>query len=197
MAGADSDAPAAGRARANGEDAALIARVIRGERAAFESLYQRFHPRLRRFLERMTRRPHLVDEIVNDTLLVVWRKAASYDGTSSVSTWIFAIGYRKALKALKQVDDPLDADLDQHTNPDAHGPDAIFLRQEVRALLHDALATLSPEQRAVVELTYFHECGYREIAAILDCPVDTVKTRMFHARRKLRTVLADQRGAMP
>jgi RNA polymerase sigma-70 factor (ECF subfamily) len=178
------------------QDGALVSRVAKGDMAAFEALYRGFYPRLRRFLERMTRRPQLVDEIVNDTMLVVWRKAASYDFTSTVSTWIFAIAFRKALKALKATDDPVDADLDSRPHPDAEGPDAILLSRETRAMLLSALATLSPEQRAVVELTYFHGCGYREIAAIMECPVDTVKTRMFHARRKLRIVLAGERGAL-
>jgi RNA polymerase sigma-70 factor (ECF subfamily) len=186
----------ASAARARQEDARLVACVVRGDAGAFDALYRSMYPRLRRFLERITRRPQLVDEIVNDTMLVVWRKAATYDGTSSVSTWVFAIGYRKALKALKALDDPLDVDLDDHPHPDLRGPDSLILQQETRALLGDALSTLSAEQRAVVELTYFQDCGYREIAEILGCPVDTVKTRMFHARRKLRTLLADQRGAM-
>ena len=184
-------------AHARHEDARLVTCIVRGDMSAFDTLYRRMHPRLRRFLERVTRRPQLVDEIVNDTMLVVWRKAATYDGTSSVSTWVFAIGYRKALKALKALDEPLDVDLDEQPHPDLREPDSVVLLQETRALLDDALSALSAEQRAVVELTYFHECAYREIAAILGCPVDTVKTRMFHARRKLRTALADQRGAMP
>jgi RNA polymerase sigma-70 factor (ECF subfamily) len=187
----------ASAAHARHEDARLVAGVVRGDIGAFDALYRRMYPRLRRFLERVTRRPQLVDEIVNDTMLVVWRKAATFDGTSSVSTWVFAIGYRKALKALKALDEPLDADLDEHPHPDLRGPDSIMLLQETHALLGEALSTLSAEQRAVVELTYFQDCGYREIAAILDCPVDTVKTRMFHARRKLRALLAEQRGAMP
>jgi RNA polymerase sigma-70 factor (ECF subfamily) len=187
----------ASAAHARHEDARLVACVVRGDSGAFDALYRRMYPRLRRFLERVTRRPQLVDEIVNDTMLVVWHKAATYDGTSSVSTWVFAIGYRKALKALKALDEPLDVDLDEQPHPDLRGPDSVILLQETRALLGDALSTLSAEQRAVVELTYFQDCGYREIAAILDCPIDTVKTRMFHARRKLRTLLAEQRGAMP
>jgi len=184
-------------ARVRRDDAHLVARVVAGERAAFDALFRRFYPRLRRFVERVTRRPQLVDEIVNDTLLVVWRKAASYDGTSSVSTWVFAIAYRKSLKALKGIDEPVEDDPDLHPSLDSRSPESLLLREETLLILGDALATLSPEQRAVVELTYFHECGYREIAAILECPVDTVKTRMFHARRKLRGVLAGQREALP
>ena len=164
----------ASAAHARHEDARLVAGVVRGDIGAFDALYRRMYPRLRRFLERVTRRPQLVDEIVNDTMLVVWRKAATYDGTSSVSTWVFAIGYRKALKALKALDEPLDVDLDEQPHPDLREPDSVVLLQETRALLDDALSALSAEQRAVVELTYFHECAYREIAAIRGFPVDTV-----------------------
>jgi RNA polymerase sigma-70 factor (ECF subfamily) len=184
------------RATTREQDGALVGRVANGDMIAFEALYRGFYPRLRRFLERMTRRPHLVDEIVNDTMLVVWRKAATYDFTSTVSTWIFAIAFRKALKALKATDDPIDADVDLCPQPDGDGPDAILLSRETRAVLLAALGSLSAEQRAVVELTYFHGCGYREIATIMECPVDTVKTRMFHARRKLRGILAADRAAL-
>jgi len=184
------------RATTREQDGLLVSRVAKGDIAAFEALYRGFYPRLRRFLERMTRRPQLVDEIVNDTMLVVWRKAASYDFTSTVSTWIFAIAFRKALKALKATDDPVDADVDARPNPDGEGPDAILSARETRAMLITALGSLSAEQRAVVELTYFHGCGYREIASIMECPVDTVKTRMFHARRKLRLLLGGARASL-
>jgi RNA polymerase sigma-70 factor (ECF subfamily) len=177
-------------------DIALVTRVAGGDVAAFETLYHCFYPRLRRFIERLTRRPQLADEIVNDTMLVVWRKAGTYDLSSTVSTWIFAIAFRKSLKALKAVDDPVDSDDDAQANPEGRGPYSALLRREVQTLVGEALCVLSPEQRAVVELTYYQGCGYREIAEIMDCPVDTVKTRMFHARRKLRAVLADNEGEM-
>ena len=64
-------------------------------------------------------------------------------------------------------------------------------------LLERALTQLTPEHRAVVELTYYHDCPYREIATILDCPVDTVKTRMFYARRRLRDLLGSHRKDLP
>jgi RNA polymerase sigma-70 factor (ECF subfamily) len=65
-------------------------------------------------------------------------------------------------------------------------------RSQVREVLVRAIGELSPDHRAVVDLTYFHEFGYREIAELMDCPVDTVKTRMFHARRHLRRKLAGE-----
>jgi RNA polymerase sigma-70 factor (ECF subfamily) len=87
-----------------------------------------------------------------------------------------------------------DKDAERRVSTEA-GPDDSSSRSRVHRLLLDAMAELSPAHRAVVDLTYFHELGYREIAVILECPVDTVKTRMFHARRhlkkKLGGVLAD------
>jgi len=72
-------------------------------------------------------------------------------------------------------------------------PEAI--RRQLQEILSTAMGRLSAEHRAVVDLTYFHEAGYREIAEILDCPVGTVKTRMLHARKRLKDMLADQFGA--
>jgi RNA polymerase sigma-70 factor (ECF subfamily) len=174
----------------------LVGRVAEGDAGAFESLYHAFYPRLRRFIERLTRRPQMVDEIVNDTMLVVWKKAGTYDLSSTVSTWIFAIAFRKSLKALKMLDEPVDADADAHANPEGRGPYSMLLKREVKLLVGQALDVLSAEQRAVVELTYYQGCGYREIAEIMNCPVDTVKTRMFHARRKLKAALAQKQEAI-
>jgi RNA polymerase sigma-70 factor, ECF subfamily len=179
------------------EDVSLIARVAAGDRIAFEALYRIYFPRLTRFLERVLRRPHLVEEALNDTMLVVWHKAATYNGTSKVSTWIFGIGYRKALKAVRRIDDPVESDDDEESEREVGlgppTPEDQLIRRELAAALGAALARMSPEQRAVVELTYYHGCAYREIAEIMSCPIDTVKTRMFHARRRLRVLLAGRR----
>ena len=157
---------------------------------AFEALYRRYHPRLTRFLTNLIHRPQLVEEVLNDTMMVVWNKPDSYNGASRLSTWIFAIGYRKALKALSRYDDPQeDALADRRPSPEPGPETQLNLRQAQEALL-DAMRELSPDHRAVVDLTYFHEIGYREIAEIMDCPVDTVKTRMYYARRHLKQVLA-------
>ncbi len=173
-----------------GSELRLVRRVADGEPAAFDALYRLYHPRLARFLDRITRRQSVIDEVVDDTMLVVWKRAGSFNGRSKVSTWIFAIAYRKALKALKRWDEPIEdlsADAMIEAGP---GPEAQVGAAEARVALLRALATLPLEQRSVVDLTYFHGIGYREIAQIIDCPVDTVKTRMFHARRKLRAQLA-------
>jgi RNA polymerase sigma factor (sigma-70 family) len=176
------------------EDRRLVACVCAHELAAFETPYRRYHPRLCRFLHRMLRPEHLVEEVLNDTLYVVWNQAERFNGTSKVSTWIFAIAYRKALKALSRHDDPLpDGDEDDQAVADAtERPEARMSLSQARAAIDTALRALSVDQRAAVELTYFHGFSYPEIAAIVDCPTDTVKTRMFHARKRLRTAFGGQ-----
>lgn len=168
----------------------LIERIAAGDLRAFEQFYRAYRVRLGRFLDRMTRRRGLVEELLNDTMLVVWNRSDRFDGSSKVSTWVFAIAYRKALKALQRHDEAAeDETLDERPAPGA-GPEQQAQARQLNAQLGRALDALSVDHRTVVELTYFHGMGYREIAQIVDCPVDTVKTRMFHARRRLRGLLA-------
>lgn len=167
-------------------DLQLLARIREGDRSAFEQLYRLYHPRLTRFLQTLIRRPTIVEEVLNDTMMVVWNKPDSFHGASKLSTWIYAIAYRKAMKGLRQQDEAVeDKDAERRVSPDA-GPEDSSGRARVHNLLMQAMSELTAAHRAVVDLTYFHELGYREIADILECPVDTVKTRMFHARRHLR-----------
>lgn len=189
--GNESRPTAARGGRDAADDAVLIGRIALGDVPAFESLYRRYGPRVRRFLEQRMRRAHLIDEILNDTMLVIWRTAGAFRLKSAVSTWIFGIAWRRGLKAIERSGfatalepDELgtSADLEEHV-----------FRNELRARLDRALESLSPEQRTVVVLTYFEGYSCREIAGIVGCPVDTVKTRMFHARRRLRVLLSDRK----
>jgi RNA polymerase sigma-70 factor (ECF subfamily) len=119
----------------------------------------------------------------------VWRRPEGFNGASKLSTWIFAIAYRKALKALRKDDPPVE---DKHPERRASlepGPDHHMDEQQTRQTLLAAMRELSPAHRAVIDLTYFHDAGYREIAEIMDCPIDTVKSRMYYARRHLRRTL--------
>lgn len=170
----------------------LIDRIERKDLRAFEELYRIYHPRLTRFLVNIIRRPHLVEEALNDTMMVVWERPDGYNGASRVSTWIFGIAYRKGLKTLRRWDEPMDdTHLELHASGEMGAEQEIGERQTHKSL-QDALDKLSPDHRVVVNLAYFQEVGYREIAEIMDCPVDTVKTRLFHARRHLKTMLAGQ-----
>lgn len=171
-------------------DAQLIRAVADGDRHAFELLYRSYFPRLTRFLNGMTRNVQLIEEIVNDTMLVVWKKACSFDGSCKPSTWIFAIAYRTACKAIKTLDEPVDADRDLLEACEECGPDCELELQRLQHAVGAALECLPAVQATVVRLTYHHDMGYADIAAVMDCPVNTVKTRMFHARRRLKELLA-------
>ena len=174
------------------DEARLIARIVLRDRRAFEALYRLYHPRLTRFLRNFVRRPSMVEEVLDDTLMVVWDQPERFNGTSKVSTWIFAIAYRKGLNARRREDEPVeDRDAEQRPS-DELGPEQQLGGHQVHEVLLNALKELSADHRTVVDLTYFHEIGYREIAEIMECPVDTVKTRMFHARRHLKRVLGGQ-----
>jgi RNA polymerase sigma factor (sigma-70 family) len=176
------------------EDARLLARIAAGDRLAFERLYHLYFARLTRFLNRSTRSPPLIEEIVNDTMLVVWRKAPSWDASCKVSTWIFAIAWRRARKTLSLLnhgaDEAFEAEPDLvEAGPDSQ-PDRQFALLRQHQAVDAALRALPADQRAVVQLTYFHDMGYADIADVLGCPENTVKTRMFNARRRLAALLA-------
>jgi RNA polymerase sigma-70 factor (ECF subfamily) len=168
----------------------LLERIIARDLQAFEQLYRHYQPRLSRFLINIVNRPQVVEEVLDDTMMAVWNTAANFRGASKVSTWIFAIAYRQAVKARSRWDEPLpDLQDNDQASHDAQ-PDELLQNSRSHDALVEAMAQLSSDHRAVVDLTYFHGLGYREIADIMGCPIDTVKTRMFHARRKLKRVIA-------
>ncbi|HEU4851179.1 MAG TPA: sigma-70 family RNA polymerase sigma factor [Telluria sp.] len=175
--------------RSEENEVALLARIEQGDREAFAQLYRAYFSRLARFLDRMTRSPAVIEEVINDTMLVVWQKAATFNHTCKVSTWIFGIAYRKALKAVASMDEPEEADADDEPGCDAAQPEVALSLHQLQQQVARALDCLPPTQRAVVNLAYYHGMGYEEIAGIMDCPVNTVKTRMFSARSRLRALL--------
>ena len=175
------------------DDTSLLRSIARQDREAFEILYHRYYPRLYRYLLRLVRRDEMVAEILNDVMLVVWQKAGSFEERSQPSTWILGIAYRKGVKALRG----------QASQPVAVPPETVAAfedqeqarRQaelEMGMVLQSVLEGLSPEQRAVVELTYHYGYSYREIAQITGVPVNTVKTRMFYARKRLKEAWSDR-----
>ena len=192
-----SQAAPASRRSTDASDVTLVGRVAAGDLRAFEALYRIYHPRLDRFLGLMTSRRTIVEEALNDTMLVIWKRSDTFNRQSKVSTWIFAIAYRTALKALRTQDEAVDTLPLEEIASDVAGPEQRVSAGETRAALERALDGLSAEQRSVLVLTYFHDLPYAEIARVVDCPVDTVKTRMFHGRRRLRALLYDDFGGYP
>lgn len=173
------------------DDTALLLGVAAERMDCFETLYRRYHPRVSRFLRRMIAQAALAEEALDDTMLVIWRRAHTYDPGKKASTWIFGIAYRQALKALRRADEVVESPPDE-VQSDGADPGEVAQRGQRSLLIRRALGTLPAEQRAAVEMTYFLGYSYREIAQVMDCPVDTVKTRMFHARRRLRMLLGER-----
>jgi RNA polymerase sigma-70 factor, ECF subfamily len=173
-------------------DQELLLAVAGGSRRALEELYLSYHRRLARFLSRFTQRYENVEEIINDTFMVVWQSAKDFRYASQVSTWIIGIAYRTALKSLRRQKNhsgarSVDDYPEQTTDP--------TLETEVQDWLTHGLNQLSIEQRLTLELAYHMGHSLEEIAAITQCPVGTVKARMFHAREKLRSYLPALSGA--
>lgn len=169
---------------ADAEDAALLQRIAAADKSALAVLYREYHRRLIRFLGRFTRRDDVMEEVINDTFMIVWQKAGDFRGQSRVSTWLMGIAYRVTLTALRQGGLPAE----QHHDHD--GPSAEpFVEHETTDWLAKGLTRLAPEQRIVLELAYVMGHSLEEIAEITESPVSTVKARMFHARVKLRNLL--------
>ena len=172
------------------DDRELIRRVADKDRRAFETLYQRYGPRLQRYLSRLIQRPDVAEEALDDVMLVVWQNAARFNDRSRVSTWILGIAHHKALKARARLAGRLsETPVSDQQVADGEGPEDATMRGELDRLRAKGLEALSPEQRVVVELTFYQERSYHEIAEITRCPVNTVKTRMFHARKRLAPLL--------
>ena len=114
-----------------------------------------------------------------------------------MSTWVFAIAYRKACKALHALDEPAGDPADDYAGDDAGRPDWRFEQQRLAHAVDAAVAALPLAQRAAFQLAFYHDMGYAEIAEIMECPVNTVKTRLFHARRRLATLLENQLEVRP
>lgn len=172
------------------EDLALLQRVATRDKQAFERLYARYYQPLSRYLSRLMRRPDMVEEAVNDTMFVVWEKAARFEGRSKVSTWITGIAYLKGIKALDRIKTRPEQNAESVNKAEEVPEDNnLITRLGLDDWLTSGLELISPDQRSVVELTYYSGYSYQEIADLMDCPVNTVKTRMFHARKRLAKLL--------
>lgn len=183
----------AGAANSDGKvDAELLERIARQDRLALRTFFARYHVRLFRYLARLTRNEAMAEELVNEVFLSVWRNAASFQGQSAVSSWVFAIARNRAMSELrKRREDTLD-DPDSYDEMDeADTPEETALKVDKAAALRACLDKLSPDHREVIELVYYQEKSVKEVADIVGIPENTVKTRMFHARQKLSLILRE------
>jgi RNA polymerase sigma-70 factor, ECF subfamily len=185
--------PDAGGTPAPVADEVLLTRVADGDVAALAALYSRHGDRLLAFLQRYAGDRMTAEEILQDTLLAVWRSADRYARRSSVTTWLFGVARRQAhnrLRARMPESLPL-KDLAGWADP-APGPAEWALASARAEAIAGAFDALAPPQREVLSLAFAARLRHQEIAEILGVPVGTVKSRLHHARAALSRALEDR-----
>lgn len=171
-------------------DQDLISRVAKGDRLAFRALYARHHVRVFRFILRFVRDEAQAEDLISEVFLDVWRQADRFEGRSSVSTWILGMARFKALSSLRR---PTEASLDEDQAgaiaDEADTPETVAQKVDKAQAIRRCIASLSSEHREIVDLVYYQEKSISEVAEIVGIPENTVKTRMFYARKRLQELM--------
>jgi len=178
-------------ARQATSDENLVERIAAGEKLAIQVLFARHHVRVYRFVLRIVKSQTIAEDLISEVFLDVWRQASSFKGVSAVSTWLLAIARFKALSRLRRrIEDQLDDDSAAIIEDESDDPEVTVQKKVNGEILQRVLTELSPEHRMIIDLVYYHEKSVEEVAAIVAIPENTVKTRMFYARKRLAEVLA-------
>ena len=177
-------------------DDALIRRIVAGDIRAFESLYERYAPRLRGYLNAQLGQPDLVEDICQEVFLIVWTNADRFQHTSRLSTWIYGIAWRQARKANARNRTPM---VYPETSPEMRPEVAVDLEedlqhQELIQAVNQALAALPLHLRKPLLLQYVRDYTYKQIAAEMDWSQDSVKRRLHQARRRLAVTLRQSKS---
>lgn len=171
-------------------DEVLIGRIANGDRLAMQVLFARHHVRVFRFVVRLVRNDSTAEDLISDVFLDVWRQAGRFEGRSAVSTWLLSIARFKALSALRRrPDEVLDEEAAGAIEDPSDDPEISLEKKDKSVLIRQCLTGLSAEHREIIDLVYYHEKSVEEVAEIVGIPENTVKTRMFYARKKLAELL--------
>lgn len=168
---------------------AVEAVAATADRAAFRTLFERFAPRVKSYMRRLGADDALAEELMQETMLAVWRRAGSYDRkVAAVSTWIFAIARNRRIDGLRRAARP-EVDPDDPTLVEApEPPDALVDRLRTAERMAAALGDLPDEQSEAIRLAYYEGLSQSEIAARTGAPLGTIKSRMRLALQRLRRV---------
>jgi RNA polymerase sigma-70 factor, ECF subfamily len=177
-------------------DEALIAAIARGDQQAMRRLYERHSGHVYRFARRLGVDQPAAEDLVSEVFLDVWRSADAFEGRARVSTWLLAITRNSACdikrrRTLEPLDELAFATIEDETD----GPELAIQRKQAALVLFETVQDLSPAHRNIIDLVYYREKSIHEVARLLNIPTSTVKTRMFHARKRLAQLLT-QRGQM-
>lgn len=179
------------------DEKTLVRRGQAGDNDAFARLVERNQTGVYNLALRMTRDPEEAVDLTQETFLRAWRSLSGFRAEAKFSTWLYRIAYNVCLNR-RIVHPSIFADpsaADAVPASEGEEPPAIVLRQERREWVMAAMNRLTPAYRLVLDLYYWRDCTYEEIAAILDLPMGTVKTHLFRAKAALRNVLAAEGGA--
>ncbi|MGB0086817.1 MAG: sigma-70 family RNA polymerase sigma factor [Rhodomicrobiaceae bacterium] len=174
------------------DDRDLIRRIVARDQTAMSALYARHHVRLYRYLVRLTRNEPVAEELMNEVFLETWRKAASFEGRSAVSTWLLSIAHNRAISVLRRkAEVPLDDAMAVQLADDDDTPDVTLQKRSKAEALRACMERLSVDHREIIDLVYYHDKSVSEAAEIVGIPENTVKTRMFYARKKLGELMQE------
>lgn len=171
----------------------LIARQDAGSEAAMAQLYRALSGAVFAFARQRLDNPHEAEAVVVDTLYEVWRAAGQYSGASLVKTWVLGIARHKLLDDLRRRGRHRHEDIDDHAEALADDSAGVFdalARRQQAAWVAQCMARLGDEQRESLHLLFYEGLGVAEIATIAGVPEGTVKTRVFHAKKKIKDCLA-------
>jgi RNA polymerase sigma-70 factor, ECF subfamily len=167
-------------------DIELITRIRAGDKLALRALYGRHYVKVYRFALRLLRSEPSAEDVVSEVFTDVWRNPANFQGRSEASTWLLAMTRNKAYSILRRNREyELDEEAAAETEDPADDPEVVLQKKDKGEMLRACIARLSAEHREVVDLVYYHDKTIEEIALIVGAPEGTIKTRMFHARKKL------------
>jgi RNA polymerase sigma-70 factor (ECF subfamily) len=170
----------------------LLARVGQGDRAAFAAFYRATEARVFGFAQRRLNDPFEAADVLHNVFMDVWRTAAAYEGKSAVSTWLLGIAHHKTIDRLRKRPGETQLDEEAHAQCADEAPDAeaLLARAADAQAVRDCLQKLPPDQRTAVQMVFFEELTYAEIAKVVGRPEGTIKTRVFHAKQALKRCLA-------
>lgn len=183
----------AARSSRRQSDESLMHAIAAGDSVAMQTLYQRHCERVKRFVLRLTDNVSMVEDIVSEAFLDVWRRADTFESRSQVTTWLLAIARNKALSMLKRgCAVQLDEKVAQAIEDPSDDPEVTVSKLRRDAIVHKCLEQLRPAHRQVVDLIYYQEKSIGEVADLIGIPPSTVKTRMFYARNRIAYQLSKE-----
>lgn len=174
------------------EDGRLLELIAAGDHQAFREIYDKYYKRIYLYSYRLLGEGEGAKEVANEVMLEIWRGAKRFRGESKPSTWMFGIAVNKVRKTIKKRP-PHHEDLEsaeKRADGKLTQDDATY-GSELREQMRMAINRLSREHREVLDMTYYQGLSVKEIAEITDCPPNTVKTRMFYARKRLGGILQE------